>query len=70
MAATTMNYSDSRPHIGAAAALAAAERRRALLTDAKEAWLTEFEEFKRSEARAAADRGLAPGAAPKRAAGR
>lgn len=50
MASSQLMQEDSGAGIGAAAAYAAAERRRALLDDAKAAWLIAFDEFKLQEA--------------------
>jgi len=51
MASSELIHTERGNEIGAAAAFAAAERRRAVLFDAKAAWLIAFDAFKAEEAR-------------------
>jgi hypothetical protein len=62
MSSTQLEREDRAGQVGAAAALEAAERRRAMLSDAKHEWLLAFDEFKRQEARFEAASGLTPAA--------
>ena len=51
MTRTRPTYEDRPATIGAAAAFAAADRRRAALCDAKQAWMLAFDAFKAEEER-------------------